>query len=454
MNALKAIFFTAIFIVISQSCYSQDWLKLDNGFSHQPAVVQYFNDVNQNELYVYGHLWTNSAGDTLNGVARWSGTIFEPLIPNSSFSNSQCTGLFKYHDTLFLSHPLFIDGEFYIPAFFDEENNTLSYSPNTLNDAFLTTKYIDDALYVTGGFTKCFGKDTWGFCKYENGEWQSVYSFPFGAGSIDDRILDFEYYKGRFYVGGNIYAIDPEDNPVSDVGYIENDRYHSFGGGFYSGVTGSVGALEVYKNELYIAGYFLEENGDAGNHIMRWDGQTLRDVGGGLDELANDMLVYNGYLYVCGAFNYAGGVYAPKIARWDGENWYPVTYDEFDGQVWDMTIFKDELYIAGNFKTINADSFNYVAKYAHQLPGEENQLEVWMNNYNEEIIINVEDSTIYTIQLHLYDLSGRRIQQYTLENYTGYFHQKISVAGLAAGVYIADVRAGKKRTIRKLLKTP
>ncbi|MBK8585827.1 MAG: hypothetical protein IPN88_10530 [Bacteroidetes bacterium] len=46
----------------------------------------------------------------------------------------------------------------------------------------------------------------------------------------------------------------------------------------------------------------LVQLGNEGNHIMRWDGTTWYDVGGGTDNEIFTLNVYNDELYVGGTF--------------------------------------------------------------------------------------------------------------------------------------------------------
>lgn len=86
----------------------------------------------------------------------------------------------------------------------------------------------------------------------------------------------------------------------------------------------------VYNNELYVSGTFYQTQGNVGNFIQRWDGNQWYDVGGGTTyELNNpysngqihDMKVHNNELYIAGIFMYAGGVPAQDLAKWNGMVW-------------------------------------------------------------------------------------------------------------------------------------
>ncbi len=87
--------------------------------------------------------------------------------------------------------------------------------------------------------------------------------------------------------------------------------------------------MTVYNGELIFAGTFDRANGQAIDGIARWDGTTVRPLGGGLrlsfDEAdIRGLAVFNNELYAAGQFDLAGGAPVAGIARWNGTTWSAV----------------------------------------------------------------------------------------------------------------------------------
>ena len=444
---------TFILILFDLCLFGQNWTSLRKGIPVPNNLVLTVEE-HRNELFIVGVMFNDGEGNQLRGLARWDGEQFISYAGGMPL-NPWSFHVFRYMDSLYISTYLSWD-EKYVLASYDPYLDKLDTVYNkTLYGPIGSSCEINNILYVSGLFTKCGDDTTWGFCMFDGQNWSSLFSQGRSSGNSDN-FLDFIWYKDKLYVGGNFYLLDANSNYVEDVAILENGELYPFGGGITFTGVGNLNAFAVYKDELYMAGYFVAANGMPVNHIVRWDGVQFQDVGGGADNFINDMIVYKDNLYICGPFTNVGGVYAPNIARWDGNEWHEFTYDDFhaDSQtvITDMQIYNDELYIAGGFTRINTDTFNCLAKYNHQLPGDENELEIFINNPGEEIIINYEDTNAYFLLVNVSTVSGQQVIEYTLTFQQGYIHESIPITGLAAGVYIVQAITNNKKVCKKLLK--
>jgi hypothetical protein len=451
---VKKGFILLLFITLFYSTYvfSQNWVHLSKGVP-LPNSLNWRVEPVRNDLFLIGMMFFDGEGNTLRGLAKWDGQGFIPYAGEMPL-NPISFSIFRYRDSLYITTALSWDEKNWL-AYYDETKHKLdTVSDKTLYGPIFSTYQDGEKLYVNGAFTKCGEDTTWGFCMYDGHTWTSLFSQGRPSGNSDD-FEDFVWYKNKLYVGGNFYLPGPNGN-VQDVGILENGELYSFGGGINFTGMGFSNALAVYKDELYIAGYFVSANGIPVNNIVRWDGIQFKEVGGGADNFINDMIVYDGNLYICGPFTNVGGIYAPNIARWDGENWHSFIDDDFHTDVQtaitDMQIYNQELYITGGFTIINSDTFNCVAKYAHQLPGTENGLQVFINNTDEEVIVEFEDSNQYILGVAIYTVTGQQVVSHLFPPQSGYFHQSIPITGLASGIYIVEAIAGNKKISRKLLK--
>jgi hypothetical protein len=440
-------------IILSNVTFSfaQNWVPLDKGIYFAGNRYLYL-DQEKNELYVHGVIITSGRGDTLRGIGKWSGSRFEAL-GNGVPYNPTCFAMARYKGKLYASGPWNPYNNSYLAIYQDDNNSwdTLSYSVQDMPWLNL----VGDRLILTGWTDSCFGLPTTGICSYDGSNWSSLLTLADEGGGFHN-IQSVVKYDNQLYIGGNFSLPDPTMEMIPDLAIIENNEVHSFGGGFQNGPMGAIIKLLVYKNELYIIGDFTKANGDAGNYIMRWDGQTLKDVGGGMDAYINDIIICNDYLVALGSFTYAGGVYSPKIAYWNGGQWNSLPGGEdfsasFSGII-EGQMYNNELYIVGYFETLAGDTFNNVAKYNHLLPAEENNFNIYMNNHGEEVVINYEAAHSYTLTIYISTVTGQQITSYSIENLQGYIHQVIPIPGLASGVYIVTAIAGDKKVSKKLLK--
>jgi hypothetical protein len=104
------------------------------------------------------------------------------------------------------------------------------------------------------------------------------------------------------------------------------------------GANTGIRDLEVFNGELYLAGIIPEFQGNVGNHIIRFDGESFSNVGASFYESPNTssisgnvlkLLKRSGYLYAVGSFYFAGFTSMYGVARWDGTEWCGVFGNEF-----------------------------------------------------------------------------------------------------------------------------
>ena len=223
----------------------------------------------------------------------------------------------------------------------------------------------DDKLYVVGTFRVAEG-DTCNSVAYWDGvKWHGL-AFPadlfFGETPLNYRCV---FYKDELYVGGNCYN-DLGGGINRDIAKFDGTTWKQVGMGLFGGDS-NIWEMVVYKNELYICGYFRAAAGNAGNKIMRWDGAQWNDVSGGLcssADIAVDMMVYNDKLYVVGIFNCVGnGLPANNIATWDGERWCSFGNSTFNNKISSIAEYEGEIYVGGGFTEVDGQPCHYFAKY-------------------------------------------------------------------------------------------
>jgi hypothetical protein len=196
-------------------------------------------------------------------------------------------------------------------------------------------------------------------------------------------------------VGGNVntLAVFDEDGagpspPRLFVGGDFPNRIAKWNGSAWSVVgtginNGSVNALAVYNNALYVGGAFTNAGGVGANYLARWNGSswsTVQSGGSGVNAAIYALTVFDPddegplplSLFAGGDFTIAGGATANRVARWDGTAWSAVGLGLNATHIYSLYGFENALgrflYAGGDFTTGPAQaggtvSLNRIAKW-------------------------------------------------------------------------------------------
>lgn len=319
-------------------CAAQDWesFGLRNYFLE---VKRVYADTAHDDLYVVGS--TNYTQDMGISFYRYHEGDWDTL----GLFDQNLNSVVVWNDTLIISGAFFsVNGDSIRKiAFWDMDH----WAPYGDTEVAVLFKVIGDDLYALGGFTSIDGLPSCGIAKRVGGHWQP---FPVMAGLDNGAVFDITYYQDRLVAVGNLHFVG---DPYRDVMILNEDSTWSPVGeqGLLGGFSGA-GSCAVYQGDLYVCGYISVNSGNAGNGIMRWDGNEWHDVSGGLTWEPNDfsitcqatwMEVHDGKLFVSSGCNYAGNVPAGGIATWDGQRWCGLG-DPLPGGCMSFAFLNDTLY--------------------------------------------------------------------------------------------------------------
>ncbi len=353
---------------------AQEWQQVGN-FNKSPRTL--FTDTVDNILYIGGDFRFNGS-DTVNGVCRLQGNAIQPMGTGfyAACGNNVCNPILSF---------IRYKNEIYSGAYFNEIAGVPSsgivrwdgsnwypitpflYNVNS-NAGFISGSCVyNNLLYVVGTFKFAGNKEANSVASWDGVQW-TTFGFPddisavyYGA-PFNFRVA---YYKNELYVCGEFYNII-NDSSNFNIARYDGNTWKQVGGGL-SPVLSSIHDMVVYHDELYIAGIFSTSEGNPGNKIMRWDGTAWHDVGKGVCGSGSiyDMLVYNDKLYVAGSFNcISDSLLLENVAVWDGQHWCSVGNSRFDnGDVTSIAVYNDEIYIGGEFTNIDDQPVKYFAKY-------------------------------------------------------------------------------------------
>lgn len=226
--------------------------------------------------------------------------------------------------------------------------------PQRVNDYTMGLRIIGDSLAMFGRFDSVGNQAFDRIALFHN---ETFYPLPPFSNYKSEFVNDLIRYKGEYYAAGKFNDLDS----VLCCGLLklENGVWKQIGSPQVHPLW-VADCLEIYQDELYVGGLFTQSEGNVGNYIQRWDGQQWKDVGGGtgpalINGQIHEMKVHDDKLYVVGAFQEAGGVPARFIATWDGTDWCGLG-GNFNNRLITLEFFKDTLYVAGNFFSVDGDT--------------------------------------------------------------------------------------------------
>jgi hypothetical protein len=124
-------------------------------------------------------------------------------------------------------------------------------------------------------------------------------------------------------------------------------------------------------NSVYLLTNGTVAGSTVGKGVWRFDGTNFFPMPLPGDVFASSVYtiaVYNNVVYVGGAFHTCGGQAANGLARWNGTQWVPVSglldpQANIFANVFDLVVFNNELYIAGDFNISGIPGVKNLARY-------------------------------------------------------------------------------------------
>ncbi|MBN8676985.1 MAG: T9SS type A sorting domain-containing protein [Chitinophagales bacterium] len=445
----KSILFI-FFCLSSCTVSSQNWQQIGD-FNDTPRVT--FNDTISDLLYHSGNFRFNGI-DTVDGFCAYNGSTFTSFGRRFDCTSFGCSPAFliaRYKDQIYFSGPALsiIDGVSDINGIAKWDG--MQWSPampglvyEVGDNPYLDSYYIRNDLFYAVGFFRTADGDTCNSVAYWNGQKWTGLNFPPWSDNSLPRVTSVIFYQDQLYVGGNFSWAQ---SGGADIARLDSTGWHMVGGGLYGGLA-NVNDMVVYKNELYICGYFRELDGNIGNKIMRWDGVQWKKVGEGFcapNVIPAKMMVHEDKLYVVGIFYCVeNDLPVHNIATWDGERWCTFGNSVFNNKINYISAYKGDIYISGGFTEVDGQPCKYFAKWigdhstdicsepvsSAQEPSQQ-AFNIWPNPATSILQIQAPAPLEF---VQVYDAMGRVVLQSTVGN-------EVSVAHLPAGLYFVSARA-------------
>ncbi len=213
---------------------------------------------------------------------------------------------------------------------------------------------INNLMYIGGDFQQINNLKTKGIVKYDGVKFDTLGAGldPQWAGlfttSQPKKLIMFQnklYVTGNFERAGKYYT--PNLARWNGTSWDSTD--------FKLRNSGSVGTawhMDVYNNELYVAGGFDSIGGIKCNNFAKFDGVSWHDIGYPYNTCVTAIANYNGKLYMSGEVS--SGSSCANLAYYDGISWHPWAgvYGNVNKGVFGMKVIDSMLYVYGRFYSI------------------------------------------------------------------------------------------------------
>lgn len=286
---MKIVLHLLVFCCIT-SLYSQEWVSVGGGANN--TVRGIYVDEITNNLYAVG-TFDSIGGVNAYRVAYWDGSVWNSLCdPPYILDSNPIMSAIVYNNELYVAGMQYLMGDSITGSLSHLNNGEWEKFGSPDGATYLES--FDNKLFVYNNFQTIGNKPLKYIATWDGANWE-----PFGDTSITNHLniaflADIEMYNSNYVVGGNI----------NDTQYKE---------------------------------------------LMQWDGLTWKSLSNGIpggSAWVNCMKSYQGILYIGGYFNAPN--FPEFLVAWDGEKFFkPFSDVNYIGQVWDLEVINNELYILG-----------------------------------------------------------------------------------------------------------
>jgi hypothetical protein len=221
------------------------------------------------------------------------------------------------------------------------------------------------------------------------------------------------------------------------------------------GVNDAVYSMEVFNNELYVAGRFTAafngSNGINTNGLVKWNGSTWTDVSaGGVVNTVNDLMIYNNELY-------AGGSFFAAIAKWNGTGWSTLGFSNPPYGASAIGAYNNCLYIAGIPMLCNpSDTNKIIYKYCLPVGQQENMIieKKDLDLFPNPVInfINISFNTTGNKIFAIYNCHGQKIRTFFDGYSSSERKSQFDLTELSSGIYFIEAKTEDRRIFKKFIK--
>jgi hypothetical protein len=241
-------------------------------------------------------------------------------------------------------------------------------NPGLFNRARVVTNYNSNTLLFAGHFFELPNDSSQGLNSYLLAFWNGTSWKIEGPGRIADfngeAVSSICVIGTDIYIGGNFTTLSSE--PIAYLARWDGNQWSEVGGG----VNGPVHSLATDGSfNLYVGGNFNKVGDKTAYNIAKWNGSTwsaLEDQGGltnGVNGTVSAIAVGNNGIYVGGGFSVAGGTNAKFAAKYTSTgSWEDIGISWLYGGVLSIAVTSEDVYLGGAFTEFNGAPGNGIVK--------------------------------------------------------------------------------------------
>ncbi len=398
---------TTLLVFMSVYSLGQSWKGLNGGVNS--TVSNMIIDSNNN--LIVGGSFTEVNGNPQMGLAVWDSTSWTTFGNNANFSNFG-----GVHCMTFFNGDLIIGGHF------DSINNVAvnnisrwdgtSWQPfgNGFNGDVQTVAVYNNHLYAGGVFFRSGQDIVRSFAEWNGSMWINA------APLIDGYVFSSLVLNGNLIIGGPFKRI----NGISygSVAAWNDTSWSTVGNGFNNEVYN----LATVDDTLYACGTFTQIPQTPCSFLAKYDGTSWIQMPypAGTTNWTTDILKFHDQYFVCGNFNNPDDLGIINGSVYD-------SIGSTNGFILDMLVYKNQLYVGGNYSTIGNINTFCIARLDSFLVSDF-QLPIMAHNVgfiyptilSRSSFLNISkeklnDNTL--IDITVYNISGVKMAQFIPEQF-------------------------------------
>lgn len=328
------------------------------------------------DIYVGGN-FTNVGGVNARSFAKWDGLswttwpttdgVFQ--YPLNDIANRMRVkdgslyigGIFNQAGGIIANHIVRYDGSNFYPL---GESPANGFATPALNVACIGQ--ADDGIYVGGLLTAAGKTPASRIARWDGTNWHPLAGGTAGGASSANRVLAIAGRGSEVFVGGTFTNVGGIN--VGNIARWDGANWWNLGFGF----DASVAVLAASADALYAGGSFTNVNDPPFNfpvnHIAMWDGNNWNPLGSGVNAsgTVNAIAVSGNNVYIGGTFTTAGGVTANRVAVWNGAIWSSLgtgSANGLNGTVYAVAVNGNNVYVGGSFANAGTTVVRGIARW-------------------------------------------------------------------------------------------
>ncbi len=331
------------------------------------------------DIYVGGQ-FTRADGQSANNIARWDGQAWHDLAGGVSEPVAALT--YGYGLVYVGLSQTGTAGGLVNGSLFGWDGQT--WLDSYVHEGSIRSILIDGPrFYIGGSFVAASDGSTLNaaLAKWSGGVGGHWVAMPGLATTNYTTVYALANSGDTIYVGGNVSKFG--DREIRGLAVWNGADWAALNDGTDNGVHGPVYAVAIDGSDVYVGGHFNQVRDILANNIARWDGTQWHALGEGVAcDLAypNDcssgsvraIVVAGNRVYIGGQFNRAGHQAAWDIAVWDGSAWSAVgvmaqpQYSDSSTTVNALALKGSLLYAGGDFTALSPISAKGIAVWNGQ----------------------------------------------------------------------------------------